>query len=882
MDALSILFWNSQGLSNKILEFNNYINSEKVDIICVCETFLKPNMSIPLIPNYNYLRKDRTRCRLGGLLIFYKKNLLVKNVNIPDTSILETLGVEIQVRNQSCYIILVYLPGGTKTKHIKDHYYHDLRLLTSLRKPYFLVGDFNSSHKSWRCLRNNTAGKILFDTCKNSNFFINYPNDHTHIPTNNLNNPSTLDLVITNALINSSLPISLDKFTSNHNPVLFTINTNYPKQNIQIKLNYQKANWMKFRGFIRKYLPTPQYNLNNTTRSKIDSLINNFVETIKKAQIVSIPYETHKNGLVFNAVIKSLISKRNYFRRIWSRHRNPQYKFYYNYYKYLVNKEITKLSNLKWNSRLNECSPQNNNIFKITKQLKNKNNRTIPPLQINNKTLITAEEKAATFGSYFASQHLNNKVNDNPTFTTKIIRNVNKFNKLKKTTQSPFNNIKNVINEIKKIKISKSPGHDEINGKLIKNLPGNAINYLNIIFNCCLKINYFPNTWKQAIIIPVIKPKKDKNLVESYRPISLLCVIGKIFENILYNKLLKFVEEKEILPNFQFGFRREHSATHQLLRIKKHVKQKLQIKNSTGMVLLDVHKAFDQIWTPGLIYKLIKLKVPDYLIKIISSFLENRTFNVRIQDKFSATHNLTYGVPQGSVLSPVLYNLYIYDLPKTKCELALFADDTAIFTSSKLVKPIEKKLSSDINTLNKYYNKWKITINNDKTQAIFFSNRKYKQLPVNPIVTKFGNINFKPEVRYLGVLFNNKLKFNLHIAKQIEKVDNIFKLLYPLLNRRSSLDSKIKINIYKLYLRPILLYASSVFIDSPPSILKAIQIKQNKILKSMLGLPWYTRTSIIHCIANISLIHEQMLKLDLNLKDKTRNSNNPIISSLYN
>ena len=314
------------------------------------------------------------------------------------------------------------------------------------------------------------------------------------------------------------------------------------------------------------------------------------------------------------------------------------------------------------------------------------------------------------------------------------------------------------------------------------------------------------------------------------------------------------------MPDVQFGFRKNHSATLQLLRIKKHIKLNLNKKNSTGMVMLDIQRAFDSVWHNGLIYKLIQLNFPLHLIKILSSFLKNRTFKVKVQDKLSATHIIPYGVPQGSVLSPILYNLFIHDLPITNCELALFADDTAIFTSSRFSKAIEKKLSSDVNKLNRFYNKWKIKLNNEKTEAIFFTLRRHKQIPSKFLKTKYGKIKFKSEVRYLGVLFNKKLKFNLHIANQIKRVDSIFKILYPILNRRSTLDPIIKINIYKLFLRSVLIYASSVFLDSPVSVLRPLQTKQNKILKCILGLPWFTRTTVVHNISNVNYILDQMIK----------------------
>ena len=257
MDNISVLFWNSQGLSTKIHELNNFVKCKNIDFVCVCETFLKPNMTIPLLPNYSYFRKDRTYCRLGGLLIFYKNQFKVSTINLPNTKIIEALGVEIQVSNKSCYLIISYLPGGTKSDLIRQHFKNDLRILTSTKKPYFLCGDFNSKHKTWHNTRNNLAGKILFETCNNSNFFINFPKDYTHIPTNNLNNPSTIDIIITNSLIESSLPESLDKFTSNHNPVSFSINTKFPTEPTEPKFDYHNANWKVYRKFLKLNLHTP-------------------------------------------------------------------------------------------------------------------------------------------------------------------------------------------------------------------------------------------------------------------------------------------------------------------------------------------------------------------------------------------------------------------------------------------------------------------------------------------------------------------------------------------------------------------------------------------------------------------------------------------------
>lgn len=220
--------------------------------------------------------------------------------------------------------------------------------------------------------------------------------------------------------------------------------------------------------------------------------------------------------------------------------------------------------------------------------------------------------------------------------------------------------IKHIINRLKK---NKAPGPDEIPNTLLKQLPMKAVVYLTYIFNACMLLSYFPNEWKHALVSAIPKTGKDLTKPISYRPISLLSTISKIFEKILLNRIDEHIDLHHIIPNNQFGFRQFHSATQQAFRIAHHIKTAFGKKMSTGMVLFDGEKAIDTVWHDGLLHKLIKLKFPIYLIKIIQSFLANRSFKVRVNRSISNSMNVCAGVPQGSRLFPKLYSLYISDFP---------------------------------------------------------------------------------------------------------------------------------------------------------------------------------------------------------------------------
>lgn len=225
---------------------------------------------------------------------------------------------------------------------------------------------------------------------------------------------------------------------------------------------------------------------------------------------------------------------------------------------------------------------------------------------------------------------------------------------------------KEITSIIRKLKNRKAPGPDGIQNTELKHLPRKAIVYLTYLYNACIQKGYFPAQWKIATILPIYKSGKSGEDPNNYRPISLLCSMAKILEKVMVKRILEFIEDKEVLHNEQFGFRHRHSTIHQLVRVSELISKNFNTKKSTAAVLLDIHKAFDTVWHVGLLYKLIKLKFPRYIIKFIRSYLEKRYFQVTVHHAVSELYEITAGVPQGSVLGTILYAIYLHDLPQTK------------------------------------------------------------------------------------------------------------------------------------------------------------------------------------------------------------------------
>lgn len=252
-----------------------------------------------------------------------------------------------------------------------------------------------------------------------------------------------------------------------------------------------------------------------------------------------------------------------------------------------------------------------------------------------------------------------------------------------------------------------------------------------------------------------------------------------------------------------------------------------------------------------------------------------------LKDIKSNTFGISAGVPQGSTLSPILYNIFTSDIPiPLGTDMGLYADDTAILTADESVATIINNLKNAFNSISNYFSKWKININTSKTQAIFFSRRrKIEYLPITDLNLNGQLVPWKDSIKYLGLHLDKKLTFKTHIDLTIKKCDNIIKLLYPIINRRSKLSVENKILIYKVMFQSVLLYGSPVWSNCAITHRKKLQVKQNKILKMMFDLPWFFSTSTLHKNSGVQEIVQKVELLNTSFHNSVAMLNNQLINT---
>jgi len=285
------------------------------------------------------------------------------------------------------------------------------------------------------------------------------------------------------------------------------------------------------------------------------------------------------------------------------------------------------------------------------------------------------------------------------------------------------------------------------------------------------------------------------------------------------------------------------------------------------------------VWHSGLLYKLHVIGISDGIIKILRSYLTKRQFFVNFCGARSSAYGVDAGVPQGSVLGPVLFNIFINDIPKSRSSsLAVYADDTAVFTSSWSTALLVRRLQTYVDDILQFFADWKMTINSSKSEAIIFT-RKIYTLP-QPVRVLNYSVPWSRRVKYLGVMLDSGLRWGPAIADRISKAYSTLRILYPFINRKSTLQRKYKLLLYKMCTRSTLLYAAPVWAAAPQTQLNNVQRIQNKFLRIILNAPRDKSTKEIHQMAEIESSDEFISRM----LTKTYNTNhdNPLIRNIGN
>ncbi|KAJ4430326.1 hypothetical protein ANN_22539 [Periplaneta americana] len=691
----------------------------------------------------------------------------------------------------------------------------------------------------WNSRVATTTDRILSKHADKYGYQILAPNKSTFYPQNANHKPDVLDGFLFRC---NTVPLIIDtlqELSSDHNPVVLIIERETTER-IFPQAFLSSMDWSSYRGYISQSISA---NPLIRTKEDIDAGIKTFENTLKAAKYASLEKESIQSYPHLNSNLRLLRMAKQRARKRWQKTRSQIDKDVYNIMKNRVYKIALEIKVSKFEKDVADAG-QSNKIWTITKRLtKHDSYSKNQPLHGRDGPVYKSCEKAELIADCFENQFKPANECDSlvehyrhveETVSTFLLCPVSQYICL--TSPSEVKTI------IKRLKPKKAPGPDKINNMELKNLPRKALMCITKLFNQCIAHRYFPDAWKLAYITAIPKQKKNPKVPANRRPISLINALGKVFERILMTRLLH--SAPNLIPPYQAAYQQGLSTTHQLLRLVEQTTIGFNNRATTVAIFLDVKSAFDSVWHTGIIYKLIQSEVPDALFHIIPDFLRNRRFCVKEDGCLSRQKKVQGGAPQGSVLGSYLYCAYTSDLTETDVtRLALYADDTLAYTTHRNADLAIGRLQRHVHLIEEWFQHWRLTVNTMKSQVIAFSRtRSVSQTKL----TLYGTaLEFQDSVKYLGIHLDSRLLWHTNIANTRARTIARMVQLYPLLKIRALSTSK-KVTIYKLLIRSVLLYGSTVWGYAPKRTLDPIRVVQNKVLRVIHNSRWYTRNEEIH------------------------------------
>jgi hypothetical protein len=580
------------------------------------------------------------------------------------------------------------------------------------------------------------------------------------------------------------------------------------------------------------------------------------------------------------ACIQDEIRLKNRLRRHWQITRDPALKAEVNRLQRSVTHQLNEWRNDQWSGTLESLDPEDQSLWKMTRRVMRVPTPS-PPLVTPGGTALSHPEKAEALADTLESHFQPVNAPSYPAVIEKVTEALQAYS-YAPASEPQLTNPMEVQDAIQGLKVGKAPGPNGLPNRGLKHLPQRAISLLVALFNAALLAQYFPPVWTHACVISILKPGKDPSLPSSYRPISLLGTIGKLFEKILLSTVLIEVSGRGLLRDEQFEFRPKHSTTLHLARLIERVTRNFGAKRLTGSIFLDVAKVFDTVWVDGLLFNLTALNFPSYIVKIISYCLHNRTFEAAFLTATSTRRHMRAGVAQGGLVSPVLFSLYVNDMPvpSRHVDLALYADDTAIIATSRKSTLLIRYLESYLSDLERWLREWRTAINVSKSNAMLFAKAAWRIPRPRPVHFLGKPIEWVDTARYLGVALHSRLTWRSHIVQVRMKSSQRLGVLGCLLNRRSGLSIRNGFLLYKQLIRPMLDNACHIWRCAARSYFEQLQALQSKCLRVATDAPWYISSRQIQEDFGVPFFEEHSRALTESYDSTLAGLGNPLVRQL--
>lgn len=819
--TLTIYHVNVRSLRNKVDLVSSH--ADKYDVVAFTEskldqTIKTEDITIPGYHKESVFRKDKT-ISSGGICVQLGSRVLGERLALFEEDELELLWLKVSLRSKTFIIGTVYRNPALPVAYWENLQNNIARVVDAYGSQHVIViGDLNED-----LLKPSNHHLVdIIDTFA----FEQLITDPTRITEHSA---TLLDPFICGAATSTHVKSCrvLSSYCSDHCPILCTLGlgkipvTSY-KRRVWL---FNNADWNRYLDKLNEIDWESILNGNdiNTIIEKVTAAIISCAESAIPSKVVR---TSNRDKYWITPYIKSQIHLRDKLFRKSRQTKHPDELKSFRSQRNLVVKLIREAKNNYQQNLVNkmrDCKFSDKQWWKLMKTVidPDGNRESIPPLRAANKPDVayTDEEKAEMLNEYFADVC---NIDDQNLSLPKI--------NLPDETLTSFNvTLQDVSDVFKAIDLNKAYGCDEIGPRLLHNGARALIPVYFKLFRLIVEYKKYPSLWKKSNTVGLFK-KGDRHLPSNYRPISLLCLGGKLFEKILYKNVYNHVRTK--ISPLQSGFLPGHSTTMQLLEIYHLLMEHLDRHEEIAVTFFDISKAFDKVSHKALLHKLEKYGITGDALALISSYLEDRVQRVVINGKTSSWKQILAGVPQGSILGPLFFLLFINDIVDTiENNIRLFADDTSLFKFLTNVLNEIESLQSDINKLTEWANVWYVTFNEVKTKLLRMSNRR----PPSDINLNMNGhqLALVHDHKHLGITIDNTGSWTPHIADLVKRTSRKVGILR---NLKYKINRKSLEMLYTSYVRSIFDYCDIVWDNLPNYLTIRIEKVQIESLRIISGL----------------------------------------------
>jgi len=692
----------------------NYYAQEDADILLLNAHGMKDSQPIK-IPGYRVVQTNPSGELHDGSCIAFKSDM---QVLVQPEKAGGYLSIQVPTGTETIAIATRYLPPRRPDADLVDI----LQTIADSHLPYYFLGDINASHQGFGDRNTDDRGKILNGFTQAKRVEHLGPHFNTFLSGDRRGTP---DKVLTNN--RGYLNVLLDQgpaTTSDHVPIVATLSIRPISIPIRPRSSPKQCNWERYREYLQTYDP-PSTGA-NWTPADLDAETQRLLDHLSEARRISTPtvdartlpaprktpqirkLEGQLNGIL--ARLERGETARHITRR-WTEKRQRLRTLYMAQRDVMWSELVDKLEKARTPGA----------FWRQVKRMMGRPTAPVTIKDVNDRPLHTPEETGQAFArkleAQFSISPEENKKFDlehqcqvehewrkrcPPTIAAATSADLPEDDWLQETF---------TVEEVKRTIASfreKSPGKSGITKRYLTAASESVKIAMTEIFNGALALGHFPLPFKHAEVVMIPKRKNATNVAD-YRPISLLEVPGKVLERLVNNRLQEHLEDKGVFQDAQFGFRRERGTLQAIAVAYETIAQARAKGRQVRVVLRDVKAAFDKVWHTGLKVKLARQELPPRTLKLLASFLDDRTAAVRHGNHTTEPFRAREGVPQGSILSPLLYNLYVADMPQSKNgRNIIFADDVSQIVTAQNRHSIQSKVEAEIFRVNDYERLWKI------------------------------------------------------------------------------------------------------------------------------------------------------------------------------